>query len=288
MVNYKNRYPGINPHLNSRLQSPGGGWESFHHGFIEKLIEELDIQLPENYYPIEEKSIQIGIVDTQTGATMPKPGSTRPDVLIVRERPAASASSASLMIPTLILPVAEGFDEEEFLMGIMVYHVEGKNLPGKPITRIEVLSPANKPGGTHHAQYLRNRRDTLLGGLRLVEIDWLHELPPVISGIPSYPDRELDSYPYSIIISDPRPSLTIGQTRVYGFGINQVVPMLNLPLDNQDEVAVDFGRLYNELFNRRVFTILTDYSQFPARFESYSDTDQSYIRQRMAEINKMP
>lgn len=45
----KNLYPGVNPYLNSRLQSPGGGWLSFHNSMIERLADHLHEVLPPGY-----------------------------------------------------------------------------------------------------------------------------------------------------------------------------------------------------------------------------------------------
>ncbi len=238
MVDYKNRYPGINPHLNSLLQCPDCGWEMFHSSFIGRLTDELDNLLPEDYLPFSQRSL-----------------------------------------------VSHFDDDENFLMAVIIYRIEGKNFLNTPVTRFELLSPANKPGGAHHAQYLRNRQETLLVGLRLVEIDWLHESRPVITAIPSYPDGEDSSYPYSIIVSDPRPTLDEGTTLVYGFSVEQPAPTINIPLDGEDFVTLDFGRVYNQTIERRNFFSLIDYTQEPAHFRAYQEKDRAYIRQHMAEIN---
>lgn len=286
MADYKNRYPGINPHLNSLLQSTGGGWEMFHAECITRLIDELNERLPENYLPFGEKSLQITLVDPQMGESIGRPGKRQPDVIVMREGAAAAhVSGVSVSAPTLALPVLENFDEEEILLGVVVYRLDKGKLPGIPVTRFELLSPANKPGGPHHAQYLRNRQETLLVGLRLVEIDWLHESRPIITAIPSYPDGEDDSYPYSIIVSDPRPSLDEGTTLVYGSSVEQPAPIINIPLDGEDFVTLDFGRVYNQTIERRNYYSLIDYTTEPPRFNTYSEKDRAYIRQRMAEIN---
>lgn len=238
MVDYKNRYPGINPHLNSLLQSPCGGWEMFHLSFVVRLTDELDKLLSENYLPYSEKSLVIH------------------------------------------------FDgDEKTLMAATIYRVEGKNLRNIPVLRFELLSPGNKPGGAHHTQYLHNRQETLAVGLRLVEIDWLHETRPIISAIPSYPDGADNSYPYSIIVSDPRPSLDEGQTLVYGFSVEQPAPTINIPLDGEDFVTLDFGRVHNQTIERRSYYSLIVYTTEPPRFNAYSEKDRAFIRQRMAEIN---
>jgi Protein of unknown function (DUF4058) len=282
MVDYKNRYPGINPHLNSRLQSPGGGWETFHASCIEHLAMVLETQLPENYLPFTEKSLQVTLVESDTEVLIANLGTRYPDVFVTHEGDKIAGNQQfSATTPTLTLPLVDSFDEEEILMGLVIYRFTSRELPGVPVTRIELLSPANKPGGSNYAQYIRNRRETLLAGLRLVEIDWLHETRPIIPTIPSYPDHEAESYPYSIIVSDPRPSIEQGKTDVYSFRLSQPLPIINIPLDGSDVVTLDFTHVYNETIERRRFFSLIDYAQLPARFETYSDTDQAYIRQHM-------
>jgi hypothetical protein len=60
-----NRYPGINPHLNSALQQRGGGWRSFHAAYLIHLFDWLDEILPENYCVTPEESLQIGVYDSE-------------------------------------------------------------------------------------------------------------------------------------------------------------------------------------------------------------------------------
>ena len=81
-------------------------------------------------------------------------------------------------------------EEEETLTGLVIYQAGEGSVLGRPITRIELLSPANKPPGSHHEQYMVKRLETLKSGLRLVELDYLHESHPVIQALPSYPGLE--------------------------------------------------------------------------------------------------
>lgn len=234
----KNVYPGINPHLNSRLQSPGGGWESFHTVFINKLTDHLEMKLAHNYCPYIEIALQSNEFEI----------------------------------------------DEDQIMGIVIYRFELGDLPGEPITRIELLSPGNTPGGAHHPQYMHSRRVTLQAGLRLVEIDFLHETRPVIPTIPIYGADE-NAYLYHLIVSDPRPSLAHGQAQVYGFRVCETVPVINLPLHGQDQVTVDFGAVYDQSFeNRRAFQLMTDYTTQPIRIDTYDAVDQNCIQQVMADI----
>jgi len=283
----KNLYPGINAHLNSFLRQPDGGWEMFHGRYINEIVSALDLTLPENYYVGIEKSLQLHAFDIISEIPIGKASRTTPDVTLYQTSAARRIESGafSSVTPTLEFPIAETFEEEHDFMSALVYRIDEGKYPGIPVTRIEVLSPANKPPGTHYPQYLSKRQETLKSGLRLVEIDFLHETRPFLRQVPSYPDRDTNSYPYSIIISDPRPTVVEGQTQVYGFGVDASLPALEIPLADLDTVYLDFGAIYHRIYEGlRALRIVVDYEQTPVNFERYSSDDRERIRQHMATI----
>jgi hypothetical protein len=283
----KNLYPGINPHLNSALQRNNAGWQSFHADHITHIRESVDNLLPDSYYVASEASLQIGTYDEDLRETVVKTGITRPDVTIFdRGSSGKYPSSPSSMTPTLTIPVAATFDDEEEITGVVVYYMEAGEFPGKPVTRIELLSPANKPPGSYYKPYMRKRMETLSVGIRLVEIDYLHQRRPLITDILSYIDRQENALPYHIIVSDPRPTVDEGPTDVYSFGLFQPPPRLTIPLEGKDSITLDFGALYTHTFeSSRLFReVLVDYTQLPANFEAYSAADQEAIRSQMAQI----
>jgi hypothetical protein len=282
----KNLYPGINPHLNSALQQNGGGWQSFHKDYITFLRIELDQRLPGAYYVASEASLQIGTYDADMSGPLNKPTLIRPDVGIYRHGAVSEGTTRSGQAPTMTIAVADTLDDEEEIASAVIYHLEEGEFPGKPVTRIELLSPANKPTGSHYVAYLLKRSETLNAGIRLVEIDFLHERRPIIAQLKSYPDRQPEAYPYSMIVNDPRPSIQEGLTDIYSFGVLDRIPVIDVPLDEEETVAVDFGEIYNRtLESSRLFReILVDYAQEPANFAAYSEADQANIRQKMAEV----
>ncbi len=152
-----------------------------------------------------------------------------------------------------------------------------------PVTRVELLSPANKPGGSHFRSYIEKRMETLAAGINLIEMDYLHETRPILPVIPSYIDREENAHPYTICVSNPHPNLEAGKTAVYGFGIDMSIPIIDIPLAGEDFVTVDFGAAYNVTFasNRYYGLFAVDYEQFPVNFDSYTEADQQRIRERM-------
>jgi hypothetical protein len=284
----QNLYPGINPHLNSYLQHITG-WKGFHNKHLEHIAEALEALLPQEYYIAGEESLQIGTYDLPVELIVPEvTEETIPDITIYRaegrQQPFDTASEASA--PTLTLPVVDVIAEPEYINSLMIYRVEAGSLPGEPITRIELLSPANNPPGSHYKDYRAKRFKTIGSGMRLVEIDYLHERRPVDPRIPSYINRHPDSRPYNIVISDPRPSLIEGVAGVYGFGVMENLPRTAIPLDKKDRVTLDFSAIYNRtLESSRLFRrILVDYEKDPVNFEAYHEADRAAIREYMAKI----
>jgi len=283
----KNLYPGINPHLNSELQQPDNEWASFHTDYITFTRELLDKLLPEDYYVASETSLQIGTCDRFTDQPLAKPSKTIPDIIVLSGSASASAHLAPIRgNPTLTLPLIDTIDEEEELSAVVIYHAERGNRRGRPVTRIELLSPANKLGGSHYASYLTKRKETLYSGLRLIEIDYLHEKYPLLARIPSYPDRDTLAFPYAVIVSDPRPSVEDGITSVFNFGVLDNIPVIDIPLEGADFVTLDFGIVYNRTMeSSKMFRrILVDYEQEPVNFAAYHEADQLKIREQMTKI----
>jgi len=166
---------------------------------------------------------------------------------------------------------------------VVIYELVDGKAPGKPVTRIELLSPGNKPGGSHHVQYLSKRQETLESGLSLVELDYLHESNPVLMQLPNYSKGEADSYPYYILISTPND----GRMRAYGTGVMDVLPKLAIPLKQNESVLLDFNKIYQSTFSsRRFFSMLADYEQLPINFHKYHEADQEAIQQQLKSIQK--
>lgn len=187
-----NLYPGINAHLNSFLQQEGGGWESFHAEHIIDLRRVLAKTLPAGYYAVAEKSLQI----TPLG------------------------SQVSLAVPTGVYPMTPLIsDPEDDLVGIVVYRQEMGRLPGKPVARIELLSPTNKPPSQDYRQYQSKRQLTLESGVSLVEIDYLHQTPPANPLLPDYSQREPNAIPTTSALTfrSPRPARVMSSTTVCAF-----------------------------------------------------------------------
>jgi hypothetical protein len=279
IASHQNPYPGVDAHLNSFLQQDGGGWESFHSVHIAHLYEMLDSTLPPNYYVAAEKSLQIGALgfDRETSRRY------RPDLAIYQHAPTETSSRFSATTPTATLPLVEVQDDDEnTFTSIVIYETQEGKYPGKPVTWIEILSPANKPPGSSAVQYSLKRRQTLRSGLSLVEIDYLHQSRPINPLLPSYPDGDDGAYPYMVLISTPADE----QVEFYGFHVDSPLPIISIPLAGKERTEIDFGKLYRQTAEHRIFRIVVNYEDDPVNFTGYKHEDRAKIRAIIEEARR--
>lgn len=282
-----NQYRGVNAHLHSALQR-ANEWESFHSDHVTHLREALQELLPlESGYIVKtERSLQIrqyNPVGDEIGRSRTKPDALIYSTASERTRPPLDSDGAA---PALSLPLLATINELDYFTGIVIWRADDHSRFGTPVARLELLSPANKPGGAHHRQYLAKRDETLASGIKLVEIDYLHEQPTHLASLPSYVRRDAGAFPYLILLSNPAPSLAQGTTDVFGFRVDDPVPKIRVPLAGEDAVTVDFGAVYHHTFYEDFSygMVLVDYAELPAGFDTYDDTDQARIRARMAAV----
>jgi len=179
----------------------------------------------------------------------------------------------------LTLPIVETLDTDSaaYYAAVVIRESSAETPRGRIVTRIELLSPTNKVGddllGYHQKRYLALHTATAM-----VEIDLLHETASPIRGIPRYPSQP-DSYPYTIVVSDPTPTVSKGKTVVHRFSVDSPLPTFDVPLTGGRAVALMIDPLYQNVFNGlRIYGILVDYAVLPSRFERYSPADQGRIR----------
>jgi hypothetical protein len=150
-----NQYSGVNAHLNSALQNTEGDWEVFHTAHITHIAEVLDQQLPESYKVGLNKSLQIMEFHPDTGERQRRP---KADVTIYNVNPQAKRApvrtSSSGSVPTILLPAIEMIGEEDirYLTAVVIHQIQPDETR-VPVTRIELLSPTNKPPGDGYLQY---------------------------------------------------------------------------------------------------------------------------------------
>lgn len=274
----KNPYFGVNAHANSWMQNKSNGWRSFHHDHITDITRALNAVLPEGYIALSEESLQIKEISTTRTRLL----SPAPDVTVF-ERTSLLVVSGSFTNPTEIeTPTVDAMEiAEEKLAASVIYEVLDHEI-GRPVTRIELLSPTNKRPSEGYEQYREKRNVALQSGIPLVEIDYLHQQPSVDKRLRLYPD-EPQSHPYSIVISDPRPNIYKGPSHAIGFDVDQAIPPISIPLNaGQFIFNFDLNAVYNRTFeNSPVFYLQIDYEMLPDKSETYSAADQARIQARM-------
>lgn len=276
----KNEYRGVNAHLHSFFQNVEG-WEGFHGKHIADIAEALSAIMPAGYLVSTEKSLQIREIYPDTGKFI----LTRPDVIIHDTQPSSSPTHSRLEGATLTQPLIEALFEvdEDYYTSIVILADDDSPL-GRPITRIELLSPSNKIG-KGFAQYHQKRLATLKAGIALIEIDYLHETPPTLNHIPSYADKHQGAFPYHISISQPIPSFERGTSATYGFFVDESIPPISISLMNHQQIMLNLDGVYQKTFlSINLYRHLADYSVLPQHFESYLPDDQIKIQAIMARM----
>ncbi len=277
----ENPYAGINAHLQSELQTEHkkiegsvlASWKGFHAHHIISIAEALNEHLPTGYIARAEQSLQIAYENYEGRLEIQSP---EPDVTVWKSGTGfPSPSTGAVASPTLVISHVEETLIElppKLPKAILVFDPHKQ-----PITRLELLSPANKPGGSYYREYMASRAAALLNTQALIEIDYLHETPAILPHLLGHYPEEANSYPYRIIISNPRQSPDVGQIFIYGFQVDMPIPIIGVPLMENEMMPFDFGAVYNSTFQRGRWGETLDYTRPPVRFETYSPDDQQRI-----------
>jgi len=286
----KNQYLGINAHLHSLWQSQGG-WPEFHTRYLVNLADSLlPTLLPMGYSTRIEPSLQIRRIDLWDLPENPVSDLTIYDLNPLHPTQPQDLSAFS-NVSELVLPLTETLLvpprlEREFNT-IRIYDVrEGQ---GEPVVWIELLSPSNKTG-SDAKDYLEKRQKILESEIVFVEIDYLHETPPTIPKPAKFRSRyekprNIPPHPYYIFIADPRPSYREGVIRVNGFDVDQQLPTLQIALNGDDVLTLDFGKPYNHTLEAAFYgPQFVDYGEFPENFDRYHEDDQRRIALRMLSV----
>ena len=115
--------------------------------------------------------------------------------------------------------------------------------------------------------------------MTLVEIDYLHQTPPVNPRLASYPNGDPEALPYYITVDVPQPTPARGTVQVFGAHVDTPLPRIDISLSEGAAVRIDFTEVYNIVFERmRAFSLLVDYDLDPVAFDRYHADDQQKIR----------
>jgi len=280
-----NPYRGINPHIDSRVS-----WKEFHARHIASLDVLLgDFLEPLGYYVVRET----GDIQVRKYGALFQPASRsrslEPDISIRRQReaplPTTQAARAPVAHPGAVtMPIMDLFsiDETEYIEALSIYRLDS-NPDDLPAAWIELLSPANKPGGSQHQKYYDKRFMLIDAGVPLVEIDYLHDRASDQKGLAQYP--EPGAFPFNIYVYEMRvEGKTFDETVVwYPFGVEQPIPEIFIPFRRGEPVpgiTFNFDAAYADTihhhYRRRV-----DYASLPDTFDTFREDDQLAIQARL-------
>ncbi len=283
-----NPFKGVNPLLNSILQGDHyyaksnlkapSVWPSFHSQHIVHLTDALNQQLrPLGYVAFSEQGLQI-----QPGETILQPDSTVYDGLPDRS---GSSVRAAVQPELMRIPVAKIVAMRiPPIRSANIYPIpQGHPILGNPITRIELLSPANKRSGSYYQGYVSNRAEALDSGTALIEIDYLHEsvAPFPENTVPRYPNAT-NSFPYYVAVTNmraPDPAAII-----HPFNVDEPIPFIDVPLAGQEIFSFDLNAVYQHTFNTSAWPALLDYSENVEREKSYNPQDRAKIASKLEAI----
>lgn len=221
----QNQYIGINPHLQSLLQTQPNFWVRFHNLHLEHIIDKLNQILPDDY-----QAFRVDTLFSQRTLNNNKilPNS-EPSAVLIKQITASDSHS-----------------------------LWDKRITR--ITRIELLSPCSKLGGSAFHDYVQRRGEALEKGMVLVELDYLHETPPLMRGLPVYHPTVLPSpykaSTYNILVCDARlGSDFLGET-VYSFSVDKPIPTISIPLADDEKIDLPLDEIYQYAFERQGWGIM--------------------------------
>jgi hypothetical protein len=194
------------------------------------------------------------------------------------------ADALNAQLPRGYLAMKQLIEPLEKPRAVMIRELLPQRRLGRIVAQIELLSPSNKPGGAGYETYSVKRANAIADGLPLIEIDYLHESPPILPALPAYPDQP-GAFPYSVLVSDPRPDWRGGRARAYGFVVDEVITIFPVPLLGDETLIFDLNPVYQHTFHAGRWADICDYAGPPERFGRYRSADQARIEAVMARVN---
>ena len=228
-----------------------GIWETFHAALIAAISDQLNERLPRGYVAtIEERLRLVPAEDGDDAAgTTPRPQDRQPDVAVTgRGRVFGSGDGGSVAT----LEVVE-VEVDTSMIELRDTFAEVLRLPEREVvTAIEVLSPANKAGGSRR-EYHFKRNQVRGQGASVLEIDLL------LAGRRLEPERAMtppgEGY-CAVLIRDG----VLRRAYVYNWPAADPLPTLPVPLREPDaDVGLDLRPLVDQVYDRGRYADLLRY-----------------------------
>jgi len=237
--------------MNPWLQSY---WRDLHAKFLVYAADALNDALPSGMHARIDERLAISDENLHAGAR-----SYIPDVAITQgwDRPAwgtATAGSATVAEPVFI----ESSQMEVEAETEVEHFIEIVHSRSHVITAIELISPTNKDSRETQAAWQRKRRDYLLGGISVVEIDLIRGGQPLL---PSLESASAGRVSHSACIT------RASQTRrhgLYDMPLRQPLPVIRIPLhEGESDTALDLQAIVNQCYQKGRYHEVLDYSRPP-------------------------
>lgn len=252
--------PGMDPYL----EQPAF-WSSFHSRFIVALADAIEADLSPDYYVEVEARTYL---DDTAGALIGIPDVAVAQSTIAQPQDVSQTNSLPGAIAVQVKPqqVEVPMPEEVTERYLVIREL----VTGQVITAIELLSPKNKRPGKGRAAYEAKRTEILGSDTHLVELDLLRAGDPM----PFAGNIEPTLYRILISSSELRP-----RADLYGFGLQQPLPEIAIPLKPQDDaIAIALQTIFEGVCDRGRYHTRIDYSQNPPAPPLAAD-DQSWLRE---------
>jgi Protein of unknown function (DUF4058) len=236
----KNPFPGMNPFFEQR-------WRGSHTMLIAYIRDALQDRLPPDLIAAPEEAV----VAIGAGA---KPVAYVPDVQVCepwtfKESSPTEVAGAPASVPPPVAtePIRVFVDDE------IERWLEIRDVSGRLVTVIELLSPSNKLELAERNRYFRKRHAFISGGANLVEIDLVRQ------GSPPFPEavrnvlRQADACYAICVLRAVRP----GEHEIYPIRLRERLPVIRVPLRPSDaDVVLDMQPLIDQCHERGRYHLL--------------------------------
>ena len=224
-------FPGMDPYIEAT-----GSWKNFHNLLIGECEARLNAVLPAAYIARSDERVQL-YDDDGTPNRQIEPDTTvsrRP-----RSQPVRPAGGVATLEPQVV-PQSIPWVEMPREMYLEILHFPEEQV----VTTLEVLSPSNKVGGGRE-EYPIRRRDLLLSGVSLLELDLLlgGRRVPLEGPLPG------GDYHALLTRQDRRE-----QCEVFSWSVRDGLPTLPVPLWPGDgDVPLDLAATFAATYERGAF-----------------------------------
>jgi hypothetical protein len=165
-------------------------------------------------------------------------------------------------------------------VAIYTGHLSERRLD-KAVCWIEMIFPQD----FRHPTYVDQRKAALSNGTLFIELEFAHESPSATSILSGYP-YDHSRTAYQVIAIDYRPDIENGTATIYGFGVGERLPTINISLLDNDTITLYLNAIYQDTFRAGRWNMHLDYTTVPERFDTYSAADQQRILAIMNAINR--